>query len=74
MSLRNLWSLSGGILIGLLVYGFFFLLFLFSGFNLAGGETLDDMEQRQVIWLTTAVILFLMALVFVWYQNRAGRY
>jgi hypothetical protein len=54
-------SFFGGLIISGVLYGIVYLLFLFATFNLAGGETLRQIESQRTAFLIITIMLAVLA-------------
>ena len=51
-----IWRLLGGLLLGILIFAAFLLVFVFLTFNLAGGETIEQIEHQNLYFMILAAI------------------
>jgi hypothetical protein len=63
-----IWRLLGGLLLGILIFAAFLLVFGFLTFNLAGGETIEQIEHQDLFFMILA------AVPVVWLGFRTRHY
>jgi hypothetical protein len=73
MKLLPIISFFAGLIISGLVLGALYLLFILSTFNLAGGETLEQIEGHRTALLIGAIILAIIAGMTARFFFKSGR-